>query len=358
MHLDMMLVWNYFPQNFSLSKSKKSFKFRQNSYKSFFIMESDYIKIDGNGNIILQDVNGRDIKINDVAEIKKIFETSEPEYLQKLYEEIDKIYTQVKDENKKLLEIIIFYLEKFSKERNIPLDKAKNFVTGSFQNINEIHIGDKIYYPSPPPSERKKSSSLLKPAVIFVSIIVIFSFFLFYPKNIPLLKPASQDTAIKKQNITADTQVQTQTNQVSIIQQNTSQSGNNLIPSSSSQKEELPNETNDFELSVWLSDEDHIIYEGETYKIFYKATQPCYLRILYENAQGNTKILLDNYQVSEFEINDTQEIPENFICTPPFGKEKIIIIAQKTPFDTERGLKPVNNNAIVKTIDIITKPKN
>ena len=44
--------------------------------------QKNYIKIDGNGNIILQDVNGQNININQTAEIKKIFETAKPEYLQ------------------------------------------------------------------------------------------------------------------------------------------------------------------------------------------------------------------------------------------------------------------------------------
>ena len=43
--------------------------------------KDNYIKTDGNGNIILQDINDRDININDISAIKKVFEETKPEYI-------------------------------------------------------------------------------------------------------------------------------------------------------------------------------------------------------------------------------------------------------------------------------------
>ena len=108
--------------------------------------EKNYISTDGNGNIILQDINGKNININDVASIKKIFENTEPEYIQKLFKQIDDNYQKFEQENKKQLQKIIAILQQQISERKITVAESKNILTGTISNVGgNVHIGDVIY---------------------------------------------------------------------------------------------------------------------------------------------------------------------------------------------------------------------
>ena len=109
--------------------------------------EKNYISIEGNGNISLQDINGRDININDIAAIKKVFENTEPKYIKQLHKQIDNNYKDFIQKNKIHTEIIISLLKEQISKRNIKITESKNILTGTISDVGgNVHIGDVIYH--------------------------------------------------------------------------------------------------------------------------------------------------------------------------------------------------------------------
>lgn len=78
--------------------------------------------------------------------------------------------------------------------------------------------------------------------------------------------------------------------------------------------------------------ENLIFYENEIVKLFIKANQSCYTRFIYHLADGNKVMLLDNFVVSEDNINKLIQVEPEFYCAPPFGIEALQLIAQTKPF--------------------------
>jgi len=108
--------------------------------------KKNYIEVDGDGNIILQDIEGENITINNLETIKKAFENSEPEYIKQLYAQIDDNYKQLVKNNEQQLQQIIALLQQQSQEREIKIEKSKNILTGKISNVGrDVHIGDVIY---------------------------------------------------------------------------------------------------------------------------------------------------------------------------------------------------------------------
>jgi len=70
----------------------------------------NYINIDGNGNISLQDITGRDININSVDAIKDVFQNSTPE-LKQLHEQIDNRFNELINKNQYQTDLIISVLK-------------------------------------------------------------------------------------------------------------------------------------------------------------------------------------------------------------------------------------------------------
>lgn len=72
----------------------------------------NYITIDGNGNIVLQDISGQVININSVEAIKYVFQNSTPEYLKQLHEQIEIHSNDLININKQQTNLIIDILNK------------------------------------------------------------------------------------------------------------------------------------------------------------------------------------------------------------------------------------------------------
>ena len=72
-------------------------------------------------------------------------------------------------------------------------------------------------------------------------------------------------------------------------------------------------------------------------KVYFRANQPCYVRILYILANGEKTLLVDNLQINlesinrPIFVNDLLEI--DFECTSPFGSEMLVGVARNRPFD-------------------------
>ena len=73
-------------------------------------------------------------------------------------------------------------------------------------------------------------------------------------------------------------------------------------------------------------------YGGEKMKVYGRVNQPVYLRLLYILA-GDRKytLLQDNYYIDPESINSDVEIGE-FVCTPPFGTEILVVAARTEKF--------------------------
>ena len=107
--------------------------------------EKNYISVDGNGNIVLQDIKGNDININDIKKMKEVFENSEPEFIKQLYTQIDENFKLLVLKNKQQTDDILAILNKHIQERDIKVEKSKNIVTGQINAGGSVHIGDVIY---------------------------------------------------------------------------------------------------------------------------------------------------------------------------------------------------------------------
>ena len=88
------------------------------------------------------------------------------------------------------------------------------------------------------------------------------------------------------------------------------------------------------EVEIWTDKgRDSVSYtKGETMKVFGRVNQPGYLRLLYILA-GDRKytLLQDNYYIDSSRVNSDVEIGE-FVCTPPFGAEILIVAARTEEF--------------------------
>lgn len=111
--------------------------------------KSNYIKIDGDNNISLQDISGSNITINanDIDVIKKMFQLTEPEYLKKLFHEIEDKYNNLIEANQHTTEIILSHLKNELERRNITISDSKNILQGNtFSRISNLNVGDTIHH--------------------------------------------------------------------------------------------------------------------------------------------------------------------------------------------------------------------
>lgn len=92
--------------------------------------DKNYIKVDGNGNIVLQDVSGKTININDVEAMKKVFESTEPEYITELLNQIEQKHNSLVQANENLLNKIIELLSPPENKKS-DIDKLKNLLSSN-----------------------------------------------------------------------------------------------------------------------------------------------------------------------------------------------------------------------------------
>ncbi len=64
-------------------------------------------------------------------------------------------------------------------------------------------------------------------------------------------------------------------------------------------------------------------------------------------------MLLENYYIKSNLVNEKFEIPDKFICSEPFGSEKLLIYAQKKPFLPLKTIEKNDYILILNSIDEI-----
>jgi len=122
----------------------------------------DYIQVDGDNNLVLQDISGCQITVNKLSSIEKIFKNTTTQYLIELSNQLNKIYKFLQNQNVKYLENFTKRLYNQLEKQNIKYKQIKNLSEGSISNINgNVHIGDIIYNSIPKNENINSNISLL-----------------------------------------------------------------------------------------------------------------------------------------------------------------------------------------------------
>jgi len=82
-----------------------------------------------------------------------------------------------------------------------------------------------------------------------------------------------------------------------------------------------------------------IFKDEENMKLFVRVNTPSYIRFIYHLANGMRTPLIENYFIDQSKVNKTVELPEEFVCAPPFGVEKLQVFASTEnlpPFNTKQ----------------------
>ncbi len=99
---------------------------------------NNYLKNDGNGNIILQNVTGRDINLSVNPDIDNFLETAKEELLSEIKKELDSRFSELIEVNQ-----IAIDLFKQKLDNRISVTNSKNTNTGNIDNIDgNVTFGD------------------------------------------------------------------------------------------------------------------------------------------------------------------------------------------------------------------------
>jgi hypothetical protein len=129
----------------------------------------------------------------------------------------------------------------------------------------------------------------------------------------------------------------------------------------------------DLSLEIWTNKgTENLMYsEGDTLRLYIRANKECYVRFIYYLADGSNVLLLDDYYVGTDKVNKVYQLPDEFVCSAPFGVETLQVNAQTEKFDPlltktvdgyryitddlaviiekNRGFKKLDNNKVLKS---------
>ena len=94
----------------------------------------------------------------------------------------------------------------------------------------------------------------------------------------------------------------------------------------------------ELEVDVWTNKglEQSIFQEGDEFIIYCEVNKPAYIRLLYvladDSAGGRYTLLHDSTYIDETKVGKPVSLGE-FVVLPPFGSEKLIVLAQSTPHE-------------------------
>ena len=94
----------------------------------------------------------------------------------------------------------------------------------------------------------------------------------------------------------------------------------------------------ELKVDVWTNNglEQSIFQEGDEFIINCKVNKPAYIRLLYvladDSAGGRYTLLHDSTYIDETKVGKPVSLGE-FVALPPFGSEKLIVLAQSTPHE-------------------------
>jgi len=110
----------------------------------------------------------------------------------------------------------------------------------------------------------------------------------------------------------------------------------NIIDALSDEKLFAKNETvhGDLKVEVWTNkgDRNLIFRENEEMKIFVRMNEAGYIRVIYHLANGARSPLYTNFYLNEAKVNKPVPMPDTFICSPPFGVERLQVYASTKEF--------------------------
>lgn len=94
----------------------------------------------------------------------------------------------------------------------------------------------------------------------------------------------------------------------------------------------------ELKVDVWTNKglEQSIFQEGDEFVIYCEVNKPAYIRLLYvladDSAGGRYTLLHDSTYIDETKVGKPVSLGE-FVVLPPFGSEKLIVLAQSTPHE-------------------------
>jgi len=89
-------------------------------------------------------------------------------------------------------------------------------------------------------------------------------------------------------------------------------------------------------LDVWTNKgADNLVFsKGEKMQVYVRVNKPCYMRFMYQLANGKRTLLTDdNFYIDESRVNLPYKIPGEFQCDAPFGAEVLQVFARTEKFD-------------------------
>jgi len=98
---------------------------------------------------------------------------------------------------------------------------------------------------------------------------------------------------------------------------------------------------NEFDVNIWTNKgNDNVVFKkDEVLQMTLQTDQRCFVRLIYILADGTTVLLLDNFEITSYNVGKAYKIPQEFYCAEPFGAETLIMSAQTTkkfkPLTTE-----------------------
>ena len=106
-------------------------------------------------------------------------------------------------------------------------------------------------------------------------------------------------------------------------------------------------------LEAWTDkgDENTLYAEGDTMKVFVRVNIPCNIRFIYHLADGARVLLLDNHYIDQSKVNKVYEIPEEFVCAPPFGAEVLQVFASTAEFEKAETKNVDGYDVLVEDLD-------
>jgi len=85
--------------------------------------------------------------------------------------------------------------------------------------------------------------------------------------------------------------------------------------------------------------ENLLFTKGETTKVYVRVNREAHIRLLYILADRRRTLLYDDYYIDQSKVNRVVEVPEEFVCAPPFGAEMLICLASTVPFKKVETVK-------------------
>jgi hypothetical protein len=91
----------------------------------------------------------------------------------------------------------------------------------------------------------------------------------------------------------------------------------------------------DLNLEIWTNKgTENLLYsEGDTLRLYIRANKECYVRFIYHLADGSSVLLLDDHYIGIDKVNKVYQLPDEFVCSEPFGVEMLQVNAQTEKFE-------------------------